>query len=114
MKTITTAQKDEIQRAIRQSTQRETERDKRRDDAVTRWEADTDARRNHVSFRRWAVDNAQSYLESEQEARLAAGQIRQLQNRYYGAAAASLNGKISKLETLAGDEWQSNPGFVAE
>uniref|UniRef100_A0A0C4DJE1 Uncharacterized protein n=1 Tax=Fusarium oxysporum (strain Fo5176) TaxID=660025 RepID=A0A0C4DJE1_FUSOF len=114
VKHITPDQQVEIQQAIEQSTKREAERTKSRDDAMTQWKTDPDGRPSNVSFQRWAVDNAQPYLEREQEASLAAGQVRQLQNRYYGAAAATLIGKINKLEKLAGDEGLSNPGFVAE
>ncbi|KAI3574022.1 hypothetical protein IWW34DRAFT_885007 [Fusarium oxysporum f. sp. albedinis] len=108
---ITPSQKEEIQQAIQEARNLETQRDARRNDAVARWEADTDARRNHTSFRRWAVANAQSYLQSDREAKLAAGQVRQLQSRYYGAAADTLTDKLLKLDNLAGDDLQSNPGY---
>nr|KMM68425.1 hypothetical protein CPAG_04752 [Coccidioides posadasii RMSCC 3488] len=111
VKTITQAQVAEIKQAIERQREAESSRNDAKKQALEAWKLDLEAQENPISFEKWAIENADSYLELKEEADLAAGQVDQLQSRYYGAAAATLREKRERLEKLAMNTTSSNPGY---
>ncbi|KAF2464023.1 uncharacterized protein BDR25DRAFT_243743 [Lindgomyces ingoldianus] len=111
VKKITPEQEQEIDAAITRQAKLEDEATTMKEQAEAKWAKDKTAKKNKVSFQKWAVANAPSYLAKRKQVQQAAGQVRLLQSKYYGAVAATLQTQISKLEVLAGDDTQSNPGF---
>ncbi|KAB8209565.1 hypothetical protein P875_00021533 [Aspergillus parasiticus SU-1] len=111
VKTITQEQKAEIKQAIKEQIEAEEQRNIAKASALAAWKNDSDAQANHRSFQDWAIDNADSYLELEEQVVLASGQVDLLQSKYYGALAGTLREKKEKLEKLAGDTKNSNPGY---
>ncbi|GMG45872.1 unnamed protein product [Aspergillus oryzae var. brunneus] len=107
IKTITQEQKAEIRQAIKEQIEAEEQRNIAKASALVAWKNDPDAQANHRTFQDWAIDNADSYLELEEQVILTSGQVDLLQSKYYGALAGTLR---EKLENLAADTKYSNPG----
>lgn len=110
-KIVTEEQTGEIKKAIKKLGEAEEERRTAKKQALADWKNDPQAQANHTPFERWAIENADSYLQLEDQVNLASGQVDQLQSKYYGAAAAVLREKKEKLEKLAGSQYSSNPGY---
>ncbi|OOO11437.1 hypothetical protein OAory_01079070 [Aspergillus oryzae] len=108
VKTITQEQKAEIRQAIKEQIEAEEQRNIAKASALVAWKNDPDAQANHRTFQDWAIDNADSYLELEEQVILTSGQVDLLQSKYYGALAGTLR---EKLENLAADTKYSNPGY---
>ncbi|KAI2842496.1 hypothetical protein CBS11852_3809 [Aspergillus niger] len=100
-----------INEANKKLTEVEGERHAAKKRAVEDWEHDPDGKAAHVPFHIWAIENADSYLQLEEQVNLASGQVDQLQSRYFGPAAAVLREKKEKLEKRAGSQTNSNPGY---
>ncbi|GAB1193359.1 hypothetical protein APSETT444_002573 [Aspergillus pseudonomiae] len=111
VKTITQEQKAEIKQAIKEQIEAEEQRNIAKAAALAAWKNDPDAQANHRAFHDWAIDNADSYLELEEQVTLTSGQVDLLQSKYYGAMAGTLREKREKLEKLAADTKYSNPGY---
>ncbi|QMW31156.1 hypothetical protein G4B84_006537, partial [Aspergillus flavus NRRL3357] len=108
VKTITQEQKAEIRQAIKEQIEAEEQRNIAKASALVAWKNDPDAQANHRTFQDWAIDNADSYLELEEQFILTSGQVDLLQSKYYGALAGTLR---EKLENLAADTKYSDPGY---
>ncbi|RAQ46077.1 hypothetical protein AFGD_000123 [Aspergillus flavus] len=108
VKTIIQEQKAEIRQAIKEQIEAEEQRNIAKASALVAWKNDPDAQANHRTFQDWAIDNADSYLELEEQVILTSGQVDLLQSKYYGALAGTLR---EKLENMAADTKYSNPGY---